>query len=254
MNGKLHSIESFGTVDGPGTRMVVFVKGCPLRCQYCHNPDTWTMAGAKETTVEEVLAQFERHKNFYAEGGITVTGGEPMMQMEFVTELFTACKQRGIHTCLDTSAGCYRPEDPEHVEQVKRMLEVTDLVMLDIKHIDSAEHKVLTGMNNEHILAFARLLDETKTAMYIRHVVVPGITLNDEYLYQLGRFIGTLKMVKRIEVLPYHAMGKSKYEELGIDYVLKAVEPPTRAQVDQAKAQIIKGIKEIRNGGNHNEG
>ena len=254
MNGKLHSIESFGTVDGPGTRMVVFVKGCPLRCQYCHNPDTWTMAGAKETSFEEVLEKFERHRSFYTEGGITVTGGEPMLQLEFVTELFTACKARGIHTCLDTSAGCYRPEDPDYVERVKKLLAVTDLVLLDIKHIDSAEHKKLTGMHNEHILAFARLLDETQTAMYVRHVVVPGITLNDEYLYQLGKFIGSLKMVKRIEVLPYHAMGKSKYEELGIDYVLKHIEPPTRAQVDNAKAQIVKGIKEIRNGGNNNEG
>ena len=137
---------------------------------------------------------------------------------------------------------------------MKRMLAVTDLVLLDIKHIDSAEHKKLTGMPNEHILAFARLLDETNTAMYIRHVAVPGITINDEYLYQLGRFIGSLKMVKRIEVLPYHAMGKSKYKELGIDYVLKDVVPPTKAQVEAAKAHIIKGIKDIRNGGNHNEG
>lgn len=254
MNGKLHSIETFGAVDGPGIRLVVFVKGCPLRCQYCHNPDTWSMEGAKETSVDEILEQFEKNRPFYQNGGITVTGGEPMLQMEFVTELFTACKQRGIHTCLDTSAGCYRPEDPDYVERTKKMLAVTDLVLLDIKHIDSAEHVKLTGAPNEHILAFARLLDETETAMYIRHVIVPGITLVDHWLYQLGEFIGSLKMVKRIEVLPYHDMAKPKYEKLGIDYVLKDVVPPTRAQVDAAKAEIIRGVKAIRNGGNHNEG
>ncbi|MDO4356651.1 MAG: pyruvate formate-lyase-activating protein [Clostridia bacterium] len=254
MNGKLHSIETFGAVDGPGIRLVVFVKGCPLRCQYCHNPDTWKMDGAKETSVDEILALYEKNRPFYANGGITVTGGEPMLQMEFVTELFTACKARGIHTCLDTSAGCYRPEDPDYVERVRKMLAVTDLVLLDIKHIDSAEHKKLTGMNNEHILAFARLLDETQTAMYVRHVIVPGITLVDHWLYQLGEFIGTLKMVKRIEVLPYHDMAKPKYKELGMDYVLKDVVPPSREQVDAAKAQIIRGIKATRNGGNHNEG
>lgn len=254
MNGKLHSIETFGTVDGPGIRLVVFVKGCPLRCQYCHNPDTWKMEGAKDTPVEEILALYEKNRPFYASGGITVTGGEPMLQLEFVTELFTACKARGIHTCLDTSAGCYRPEDPAYVERVKRLLAVTDLVLLDIKHIDSAEHRKLTGMPNEHILAFARLLDETQTAMYIRHVIVPGITLVDHWLYQLGEFIGTLKMVKRIEVLPYHDMAKPKYKELGIDYVLKDVVPPTREQVDAAKATIIRGVKATRNGGNKNEG
>lgn len=254
MNGKLHSIETFGTVDGPGIRLVVFVKGCPLRCQYCHNPDTWKMEGAKDTPVEEILALYEKNRPFYASGGITVTGGEPMLQLEFVTELFTACKARGIHTCLDTSAGCYRPEDPAYVERVKKLLAVTDLVLLDIKHIDSAEHRKLTGMPNEHILAFARLLDETQTAMYIRHVIVPGITLVDHWLYQLGEFIGTLKMVKRIEVLPYHDMAKPKYKELGIDYVLKDVVPPTREQVDAAKATIIRGVKATRNGGNKNEG
>ena len=254
MNGKLHSIETFGTVDGPGIRLVVFVKGCPLRCQYCHNPDTWKMEGAKDTPVEEILAMYEKNRPFYASGGITVTGGEPMLQLEFVTELFTACKARGIHTCLDTSAGCYRPEDPAYVERVKKLLAVTDLVLLDIKHIDSAEHRKLTGMPNEHILAFARLLDETQTAMYIRHVIVPGITLVDHWLYQLGEFIGSLKMVKRIEVLPYHDMAKPKYKELGIDYVLKDVVPPTREQVDAAKATIIRGVKATRNGGNKNEG
>ena len=254
MNGKLHSIETFGTVDGPGIRLVVFVKGCPLRCQYCHNPDTWKMEGAKDTPVEEILALYEKNRPFYASGGITVTGGEPMLQLEFVTELFTACKARGIHTCLDTSAGCYRPEDPAYVERVKNLLAVTDLVLLDIKHIDSAEHRKLTGMPNEHILAFARLLDETQTAMYIRHVIVPGITLVDHWLYQLGEFIGSLKMVKRIEVLPYHDMAKPKYKELGIDYVLKDVVPPTREQVDAAKATIIRGVKATRNGGNKNEG
>jgi len=254
MNGKLHSIESFGTVDGPGTRLVVFVKGCPLRCLYCHNPDTWTMEGAKEVSVDEIIEKYERNRPFYENGGgITVTGGEPMVQLEFVTELFTACKAHGIHTCLDTSAGCYRPEDPAYVERVKKLLAVTDLVMLDIKHIDSAEHVKLTGKPNEHIIAFARLLDETQTKMYIRHVIVPGITLVDKWLYRTGEFIGTLHNVDRVEVLPYHDMGKVKYKNLGIDYVLKDVQPPTREQVEAAKAEIIRGIKATRNGGNHNE-
>lgn len=253
MNGRLHSIETFGAVDGPGIRLVVFVKGCPLRCLYCHNPDTWTMEGAKETSVEEILALFEKNRPFYANGGITVTGGEPMTQMEFVTELFEACHSRGIHTCLDTSAGCFRPGDPDYERKTRRMLAATDLVLLDIKHIDSEEHRKLTGLPNEHILAFARLLDETQTAMYIRHVLVPGITLDDHWLYELGRFIGTLRMVERIEPLPYHDMAKPKYKKLGIDYALKDVKPPTAEQVAHARTRIIKGIQDIRNGGNDNE-
>ena len=246
MVGRVHSIESFGTVDGPGVRMIVFLMGCPMRCLYCHNPDTWDYnnSTALLLTTEEIIEQYNRNKAFYGEtGGITVSGGEPMMQLDFLIELFTECKKQGIHTCLDTSGIIFHPENKELCEKIDRMLEVTDLIMLDIKHIDSNMHEKLCGHKNENILAFAKYLSDKNIPIWVRHVVVPGWTDNNEELYALGRFIATLKNVKGLDVLPYHTMGENKYEQLGMEYKLKGVPALTKAEADKARKVILCGIK-----------
>ena len=244
--GIIHSTESCGTVDGPGVRFVVFFKGCPMRCAYCHNPDTWSMEGGTEMTVDELLKEYETKKFFYQSGGITATGGEPMVQIDFLTELFTEAHKRGIHTCLDTSGVTFRPDDPENLMKVDKLLEVTDLVMLDIKHINPQEHLKLCKQPNDNILAFAKYLDKKGIQMWIRHVVVPHITLNKEYLYELGLFIGKLKMVKALDILPYHDMAKPKYEKLGMDYPLKDIEPATKEMAVAARKIVLQGFKESR--------
>lgn len=246
MIGHIHSIESFGTVDGPGVRMVVFLQGCPMRCLYCHNPDTWAVNGGHDMSVDEILNQYEHAKHFYLSGGLTVTGGEPLMQLDFVTELFTQAAARKIHTCLDTSGITFRPDQPELLERFDRLMAVTDLILLDIKHIDSAQHQKLCSQKNDNILAFAHYLDEKHIPVWIRHVVVPGITDKPEALYQLGRFIGTLHNVKALDVLPYHDMGKAKYETLGLDYPLKDVKPLSREAAIDARKQILQGIRDQR--------
>ncbi len=243
--GRIHSTESFGTVDGPGIRFVVFMQGCPLRCKYCHNPDTWEMNGGREVTAEQLLTEYENCREFYQAGGITVSGGEPLMQMEFVTELMELAKERGINTCLDTSGITFNEGNREKFD---RLVKSTDLVMLDIKHIDSGLHKELTAHDNGNILAFAEYLAEKGVPVWVRHVVVPNITTDEKYLYQLGWFIGKLKNVKALDVLPYHVMGVPKYEALGIDYPLKGVDPATDEQALSAKRTILRGIKDYRTG------
>ncbi|WP_298481516.1 pyruvate formate-lyase-activating protein [uncultured Ruminococcus sp.] len=243
MEGHIHSTESFGTVDGPGIRFVIFFQGCPMRCLYCHNPDTWpaTTDDSNLRSVESLLKEYDGIKEFLRDGGITATGGEPLVQMEFLTELFEAAKKKNIHTCLDTSGILFRPEKRAEFD---RLMAVTDLVMLDIKHIDEEEHKKLTKQSNKHILEFAEYLKEKKVPVWIRHVIVPGLTLNDEYLRRLGHFIGGLDNLKALDVLPYHTMGEVKYENLGIDYPLKGVPAATKEQAVHAKNVIFDGIKE----------
>ena len=236
MTAKIHSFESFGTVDGPGIRFVVFFKGCPLRCQYCHNPDTWTADGAKEMTDDEIVTNVLKYRSYYGEkGGITVSGGEPLMQIDFVTELFRKLKTYGVNTCVDTSGFTFNPDDPTSVAKHEKLIEYADLFLLDIKHIRSEQHKVITGQGNEHTLAFAKFLSDHGKKMWIRYVLVPSLSDNDDDIRALKEFIDTLKTVEKIEVLPYHTMGKVKYENLGIDYVLKDEEPPTKERVDNAK-------------------
>ena len=240
MNGKIHSFESFGTVDGPGIRHVVFMQGCPLRCEYCHNPDTWK-SGGKEYTAQEVCKNVLRYKNYYGEkGGVTVSGGEPLLQIEFVTELFTLLKQNGVHTAVDTSGFTFRANDSGSVEKHKKLLDVTDLVLLDIKHIDDAAHRLLTGQSNANTLAFAKFLSDNGKKIWIRHVLVPTRTDDDEALKRLRAFIDTLETVEKVEVLPYHTLGEVKYEKLGYEYPLKGVEPPTKERVQNAK-RILTG-------------
>lgn len=238
--GNIHSLESCGTVDGPGIRFVVFMQGCPMRCQYCHNPDTWTTEENKRVSVEEILKRFDSVKEFLQNGGITVTGGEPMMQIEFVTELFKSAQTKGIHTALDTSGVLFNRNNTEKVDE---LLKYTNLVLLDLKHIDDEEHKKLTAHSNKNILDFAKYLSEKNIPMWVRHVVIPTITFNEEYLAQLGKFLHGLKNIKAIDVLPYHNMAIPKYENLGIDYPLKDIPPLTKAEALKARDIIFENMK-----------
>jgi pyruvate formate lyase activating enzyme len=240
MQGYIHSTESFGTVDGPGVRFVVFFQGCPMRCLYCHNPDTWKPCQGQRMSTDEVLALYSRSKEFYRSGGITATGGEPMLQLAFLTELFAKAKKQKIHTCLDTSGVCFSTEHPEEVE---KLCAVTDLVMLDIKHIDDEAHRKLTGHSNRNILAFAEFLSAHGIPLWIRHVIVPDWTDNPEEQEQLGYFIGGLKTLKALDVLPYHDMGRAKYEAMGIPYPLNDIKPLPEERAMAAREQILRGVK-----------
>ena len=239
MNGFVHSTESFGTVDGPGVRVVVFLQGCPMRCQYCHNPDTWKMNTGSVRSAKSLIQDYERNAAFYTKGGITVTGGEALMQIDFVLELFTLAKQKNIHTCLDTSGITYHPGQSSYNLKLDALMDVTDLVMLDIKHIDPEGHKVLTGHDNVGILAFAKYLEQKNVPVWIRHVVIPGITDDEGQLTRLGTFIGGFSNIKALDVLPYHIMGVTKYEQLGIPYPLNGIPAATKEQAAQAKKIIL---------------
>lgn len=233
--GYIHSIESFGSADGPGVRFIVFFSGCAMRCQFCHNPDTWDMKTGKLTGADELITKALRFKSYWGkDGGLTVSGGEPLMQIDFLIELFRKAKEKGINTCLDTSGNPYNTKSPWH-DKFLELMEVTDLVMLDIKHIDPDKHKELTKQPNDNILAMARELSDIGKPMWIRHVLVPERTDYDEYLIKLADFIKTLKTVERVEVLPYHTLGVHKWENLKIPYELEGIKTPTKERVDNAK-------------------
>ncbi len=246
MQGRIHSLESFGTVDGPGVRFVVFVQGCPMRCAYCHNPDTWEMNAGTLMDPSEIIEQYERNASFYKGGGITVTGGEPLMQPDFLIELFTLAKEKNIHTCIDSSGIAFNPDNAALLEKLDCLMALTDLVMLDIKHIDPEKHKELTAQPNTNILKFASYLNEKHVDMWIRHVVVPGITDDDTYLFELGYFIGQFSNLRALDVLPYHTMGAAKYEKLGMEYKLKDVPPMDKDKLLDKKQVILNGIKKRR--------
>lgn len=240
LKGRIHSLETFGTVDGPGIRFVLFMQGCLLKCQYCHNPDTWSLTDGKEMTLEEVLAEIEPYLNYYrpSGGGLTVSGGEATLQAPFVTELFREVKKRwNLHTTLDTNG--YN-EGPKIIE----LLDVTDLVMLDLKHIDNEKHIKLTGKPNERMLNMAKWLSKEGRSMWIRYVLVPGLTDDEQDLLDLGRFIGELNAVEKFEILPYHQMGIYKWQELGWSYPLEGVPSPTEAEVQRAYKLIEEGKKQ----------
>lgn len=242
--GYVHSIETFGTVDGPGIRFVVFLQGCLLRCQYCHNPDTWKLKrNATLRTADEILVEYEEYKPFLKDGGITITGGEPLLQFDFVLELFTKAKAQGIHTCIDTSGFPFRYNDATTVEKFEQLMQVTDLILLDIKHINDEEHLKLTGVSNDRPLQFALWLSAINKPVWIRHVVIPGSTLNDKYLYQLGLFLGRLKNIERIEILPYHLMGVNKWAAIGKEYPLEGVPATTKEEGHRAQQIVLKGIQ-----------
>ena len=223
---RIHSYESFGI------RFVVFMQGCPMRCKYCHNPDTWSAGGGREVTAEEVAAQVFKYKKYFGRtGGVTVSGGEPLLQLDFLIELFTILKERGIHTCIDTSGICYRKEDGRY----EKLIKVTDLVLLDIKHPEEEGHRALTGQSGVSPRAFANYLSERGVPVWMRYVLVPGITDGEETLKSARAFLNTLGNVERVEVLPYHTMGAVKYERLGIDYPLAGVLPPEATTIRRAR-------------------
>ena len=230
VTGRIHSIETCGTVDGPGIRFLVFTQGCPLRCQYCHNPDTWKISDGKTTTVEELIKEIEKYKSYmeFSGGGVTVTGGEPLIQPKFVEELFRQCKEKGFHTALDTSG--YIP-----LEHAKNVLKYTDLVLLDIKSFDSQTYKDLTGVSNEPTLKLAKYLSDIGKPMWIRYVLVPNLTDNPEHIEALASFLTNLKTIEKIEILPFHKMGEYKWEELGYDYKLKDTPTPSKELLNTAK-------------------
>lgn len=231
MTGKIHSFETFGTVDGPGTRFVIFFKGCPLRCLYCHNPDTWSSKDAKEYTVQEIVEEVLKYKKYYEKGGVTATGGEPLKQLDFLIELFKELKKHNIHTAIDTSGALF---SKSKIDKYDELLKFTDLFLLDIKHIDNEEHKKLTGVNNKNTLTFAKYLDDNNKKIWIRHVLVPGITTQEKYLKDLKLFLDNLNNVEKVEILPYHTLGVNKYKKLGLDYPLKHIEPPSQEEIQFA--------------------
>lgn len=241
LKGKIHSFESFGTVDGPGIRYVVFFQGCPLRCKYCHNPDTWDMMGGRLVGTDEIIQNFERNRAFYKSGGITVTGGEAMMQLDFLTELFEKAKMKNIHTCLDTSGICFRKEDAES-GKFARLMKVCDLVILDIKCLDEEEHKWLTGLGNRNVLDFADYLEKNEISFWVRHVVVPGITFQKELLFRLGSYLKKFSCLERIELLSYHTMGTAKYSELGLAYPLESVPALSEEEKEKAESYLARGL------------
>lgn len=237
VTGLVHSTESFGSVDGPGVRFVVFMQGCMMRCQYCHNPDTWALKNdkASERTAEDVLNEALRYRGFWGDkGGITVSGGEATLQIDFLIALFTLAKEKGVHTTLDTCGLTFR-NTPNYLAKYDKLMAVTDLVLLDIKEINPDQHKIVTGHSNKTILACARYLSDIGKPVWIRHVLVPDLTDRDEDLMQLGEFVKTLNNVERFEILPYHTMGEFKWRELGVPYPLAGVKPPTSDRVKNAK-------------------
>ena len=234
VKGYIHSTESFGSVDGPGVRFIIFVSGCPMRCQFCHNPDTWKMQDGELKTTDELLKTALRYKSYWKDkGGITVSGGEPLMQMDFLIDLFKKAKEQGVHTNIDTSGAVFTKEEP-FFGKLQELLKYTDMLMLDIKHIDDEQHKILTGQTNKNILDMAEYLSETGKPVWIRHVLVPERSDKDEYLHRLHDFIETLDNVEKVEVLPYHTLGVYKWKELGIPYQLEGINPPSQERVENA--------------------
>lgn len=237
-HGRLHSIESFAAADGPGVRSIVFLNGCNLRCRYCHNPDTWVKKEFQLMSADEVLDKIERFRSYWGDaGGLTVSGGEPLLQLDFLTDLFEKARARNINTCLDTAAEPFA-RDATWLPRFTRLMAATDLVLLDIKHIDSAAHEKLTGRGNENILDCARYLDEIGKPVWIRYVLVPGINSSDEIVDRTAVFLRSLKNVARVDVLPYHTLGVFKWKALGIPYGLDGVKPPSPELTAHVRAKL----------------
>ena len=243
MIGHIHSTESFGAADGPGVRFIVFMQGCHMRCRYCHNPDTWQMDGGDEVTADEILKRALRFKPYWGkDGGITISGGEPLLQIDFVIELFKKAKELGINTCIDTAGNPFTKEDP-FFSKFEELMKYTDLLLLDLKEINPTRHKDLTGFDNSNIIEMAKYLSEINKPVWIRHVLVPEHSDFDEDLDALGDFIDTLSNVDRVEILPYHTLGKFKWENLGIPYTLESISPPSAERIENAKQRIHAGIR-----------
>lgn len=230
--GRIHSIETFGTVDGPGIRFVVFTQGCPLRCLYCHNPDCRDLRGGKETTVDDLVREIQKYRSYLRGGGVTASGGEPLMQPQFVAELFQRCHELGLHTALDTSGFC-------PVETAKPVLAHTDLVLLDIKSYDRALYQQVTSVAIEPTLDLACYLDQIAKPTWIRFVLVPYLTDPVVNVAGLADFVAGLRNVERVEVLPFHKMGEYKWEQLGLDYKLKDT-PPASPELVRRTIEVFR--------------
>ncbi len=238
--GRIHSFESCGTVDGPGIRSVVFFQGCLMRCKYCHNRDTWDRSDGRDVTVEEIMKEVRSYRHFFnaSGGGITASGGEPLLQPKFVRDFFRAAQAEGIHTCLDTNGFTQKS-----IGVINEVLDATDLVMLDIKHMDNDIHQNLIGVSNKRILNFAQHLHKRGQKTWIRYVVVPGYHDDDESAHRLGLFLKEMDNIEKIEILPYHQLGEHKWETLGYEYELKGVAAPSK--------KSLKKLKEIFEGYGH---
>lgn len=229
--GVVHSFETFTTVDGPGIRFILFLSNCPLRCKYCHNPDTWACKG-KEYSVDDIVNEILKYKNYYKNGGVTISGGEPLLQIDFVIEIFKKLKKYNMHTAIDTSGSTFNENQIEKFDELNKY---TDLYLLDIKEIDEKKHIELTGKSNKNILEFAQYLSKNNKKVWIRHVIVPTINLDEDDLIKTREFIDTLNNVERVDVLPYHTLGVHKYKELGLKYPLEGVRTPTSEEIKFAK-------------------
>lgn len=239
MVGNIHSIETFGTVDGPNIRYVIFMQGCPMRCGYCHNPDTWNIGVGEDKSTESLVNDILRYTRYIE--GVTVTGGEPLLQIDFVTELFEKVKSKGLTTCLDTSGILFDESNVEFKEKIDKLLKFCDLVLLDIKHIDDEEHKKLTGFSNKNVLDFATYLSKKNINVWLRYVLVPGVNDSDDILFRWKEFADSLSNVKKVEVLPYHKLGIEKYNKLGIDYRFKDINEPSIELIRKVKNLLNKG-------------
>ncbi len=241
--GRIHSIETFGTVDGPGIRCILFFQGCPLRCKYCHNRDTWDAKCGTEYTADELIEKAVKYKSYMnsSGGGITASGGEATLQPEFLAELFAKAKEQGIHTCLDTSGFV-------DIEKIEKVLDNTDLVLLDLKHMDDEKSKELTGVSIQKALKLAKHLESRNIPVWLRHVLVPGITDSEDNLAKIGEFAASLNNVQRLELLPYHSIGVHKWESMGVDYELKDVRDADQDDVKRASEIIERyGVKVFNN-------
>lgn len=247
MEGRIHSIETSGMVDGPGIRYVIFTQGCLLRCQYCHNPDSWARDTGEMRSVSSLIRDIKKYLPYmkHSNGGVTVSGGEPLLQIDFLTELFKECKKLGIHTTVDSSGGCFSQHESFQAK-FNELLKYTDLFLVDLKQINAEKHRKLTGMANSHILDFARTLSDRNVPVWIRHVLVPGITDNEKDLMGLSSFIHSLTNVEKIEVLPYHKMGVYKWQELGLSYPLEGTEPPDDNTVKWARELLHSPHKTVQ--------
>lgn len=239
MEGRVHSLETFGLVDGPGVRFVVFLQGCRMRCKYCHNPETWSLEGGELWNAKDLFDRAYRYKPYWMRngqlnGGITVSGGEPLLQIDFLIEFFKYAKEKGVHTAIDTAGNPFTLEEP-FISKFNELMELTDLFILDIKEFDEEKHKVLTKWTNKNILEMATYLSDHGKAMWIRHVLVPGLTDDKQGLEDLYQFISGLKTVERTEILPYHTLGLFKWENIGVEYELDGVRIPSAEEVKEAE-------------------
>ncbi|MBQ2676289.1 MAG: pyruvate formate lyase-activating protein [Clostridia bacterium] len=227
MKGRIHSVETFGALDGPGIRYVVFMQGCLLKCRYCHNPDTWDACDGKEMQANELIKQMDRYKSFISHGGVTFSGGEPLLQHEFLEEVITSLKKSGMHTAIDTSGAV-------PLKQSHRAISLADLILLDIKAIDPELCKDITGMDNANALETLEFCDEQNKPVWIRYVMVPGLTLEEEQLEKTAKYLRGYSCIERVELLPFHKMGEYKWEQLNREYTLKDTPVPTPEQIAKA--------------------